>query len=154
MTDDQRTIVVGVDGSAAGDGALRWAVREAARQHDRVHAISVRDREELLPATSLAFQPHGRVHVSDESTTQQRLRAAVHAATEDMAEPPEILESVRTGDPATELIAASTGADLLVVGSHGFRPLAELLLGSVAASCVRRAHCPVVIAPVTVAAAG
>ena len=152
MTENQRTIVVGVDGSAAGNGALRWAVREAARQHDRVHAIHVRDREDLLPGTSFAFQPHGRIPVTDAGALQQQLREAVRSATEHMAEPPEIMESVCTGHPATELIAASADADLLVVGSHGHQPLAELLLGSVAADCVRHAHCPVVIAPITVAA--
>jgi nucleotide-binding universal stress UspA family protein len=154
MTEDQRTIVVGVDGSAAGDGALRWAMREAARQHDRVHAIHVRDREDLLPGTSLAFQPHGRIPTTDVGTLQEQLREAVRSATEDLPEPPEVMESVRTGHPATELIAASAEADLLVVGSHGHRPLADLLLGSVAAQCVRHAHCPVVVAPVAVAAKG
>jgi nucleotide-binding universal stress UspA family protein len=154
MTEDQRTIVVGVDGSAAGDGALRWAVREAARQHDRVHAIHVRDREDLLPATSLAFQPHGRMPTTDVGTLREQLRAAVRSAVANVPEPPEIMESVRTGHPATELIAESADADLLVVGSQGHRPLADLLLGSVAAQCVRHAHCPVVIAPVAVAATG
>ena len=152
MTEDQRTIVVGVDGSDAGDGELRWAVREAARQHDRVHAIHVRNREDLLPGTSFAFEPHGRVHSTEVGTLQEQVRAAVRSATQNMPEPPEIMESVRTGHPATELIAASAEADLLVVGSHGHQPLAELLLGSVAAECVRHAHCPVVIAPATVAA--
>ncbi|WP_243753961.1 universal stress protein [Labedaea rhizosphaerae] len=46
----------------------------------------------------------------------------MRSATENLPEPPEIMESVRTGHPATELIAASADADLLVVGSHGHWP--------------------------------
>jgi nucleotide-binding universal stress UspA family protein len=42
--------------------------------------------------------------------------------------------------------AASTGADLIVVGSHGRRGLRRLILGSVAETTVRHAPCSVLIA--------
>jgi nucleotide-binding universal stress UspA family protein len=47
--------------------------------------------------------------------------------------------------PASALIEASDGADLLVVGSRGLGGFRGLLLGSVGHQCVLHARCPVVI---------
>ncbi len=64
--------------------------------------------------------------------------------------PLEIREIVRTGfDPEREIlaVAAEVGADLLVLGTHGRRGPAHLLLGSVAAVVLRGADCPVLVVP-------
>jgi len=52
---------------------------------------------------------------------------------------------IRTGDPAVEVIrmAEQTGADLIVMATHGRKGLRRLGLGSVAERIVRGAHCPV-----------
>jgi nucleotide-binding universal stress UspA family protein len=58
----------------------------------------------------------------------------------------EIHEAKRKGFAAGEVIldyAAEIDADLIVMGTHGRRGAARLLLGSVAAEVVRRAKCPV-----------
>jgi len=49
------------------------------------------------------------------------------------------------GDPPAEILrtAAECRADLIVLGSHGRRGLARLLMGSVAEHVVRKATCPV-----------
>ncbi len=49
------------------------------------------------------------------------------------------------GIPAKEIVrfADKTDADLIVMGTHGRRGLAHLLMGSVAEAVVRRANCPV-----------
>lgn len=55
--------------------------------------------------------------------------------------------------PAGEaLVAASEGAEMLVVGSRGLGGLKELVLGSVSNECAHHATCPVVIVRPTVAA--
>ncbi len=53
---------------------------------------------------------------------------------------------LRSGDVAGELLAAAEEDDccMIVMGTHGRRPLARFLLGSVAAAVVERAHIPVV----------
>ncbi|WAL63276.1 universal stress protein [Amycolatopsis cynarae] len=140
----QRTIVVGVDGSVQSEAALRWALQEAAG-HDRVRAVLVRAREDLLPGTSYAIQPHGRRPVEQDEDYATLLHSTVTKAAGQEGQAPPPTEVVAIGDPATELIKESATADLLVVGSHGARPLGELLVGSVATQCVRHAHCPVVV---------
>jgi nucleotide-binding universal stress UspA family protein len=49
------------------------------------------------------------------------------------------------GHPATEIlrVAQATGADLIVMGTHGRRGLKRLIMGSVAAQVVQKAACPV-----------
>jgi nucleotide-binding universal stress UspA family protein len=57
-----------------------------------------------------------------------------------------IESKVVEGRPASVLIEASQGADLLVVGSRGHREVVGILIGSVSEHCVTNAHCPVVVA--------
>lgn len=53
--------------------------------------------------------------------------------------------AVVTGLTAKEIVryATDNGMDLIVMGTHGRRGVAHLLLGSVAEHVVRTAHCPV-----------
>jgi nucleotide-binding universal stress UspA family protein len=53
---------------------------------------------------------------------------------------------VRLGDPAEQIVRAarSTGADVIVIGTHGRRGWSKFLLGSVAERVVATARCPVV----------
>lgn len=54
---------------------------------------------------------------------------------------------VTSGNPASEICAYAEriGADLIVMPSHGRTGLRHLLIGSVAESVVRHAHCPVLV---------
>lgn len=53
--------------------------------------------------------------------------------------------TVTTGDPSRAIVQAAdeVGADLIVIGTHGRRGVQRLLLGSVAETVLRHAHCPV-----------
>jgi len=55
--------------------------------------------------------------------------------------------AVETGEVRSMIIdfAANWGADLIVMGSRGYKGLSRLLLGSVAESVVRHAHCSVLV---------
>lgn len=52
---------------------------------------------------------------------------------------------VKTGDPRDAILVAAreTDADLIVMGTHGRRGIAHLVMGSVAEDIVRNAPCPV-----------
>ena len=133
-----RVIVVGMDGSPRGDAALQWALEAGAHTGDTVRAILVRPRDTLLPGTSFAIHPHGRVPEAGYSLDEHvaKLTLDTQASLE-----------TRTvhGDPATELVTASADADLLVLGTHRGGAVSDLVLGSVGRECVRFSRCPVVV---------
>jgi nucleotide-binding universal stress UspA family protein len=54
-----------------------------------------------------------------------------------------------SGDAAAEIVkhARDIGADMVVVGTHGRRGLAHIVLGSVAQKVVQRSTCPVLTIP-------
>jgi nucleotide-binding universal stress UspA family protein len=56
---------------------------------------------------------------------------------------------VRTGSPTAEILrhAAETGADLIVLGTHGRTGFERLVLGSVTEKVLRKAPCPVLTVP-------
>lgn len=52
-----------------------------------------------------------------------------------------------SGDPATEIVncAIATGADAIVMGTHGWSGIKHFVMGSVAELVLRSAPCPVVV---------
>jgi nucleotide-binding universal stress UspA family protein len=129
-------IVVGVDGSAHSEAALKWALEEAETRQGELTAVfawevpflgfpGAFDREELEQA--------GKEFIVD---TVSKI----------VPTPPvPLITLVAEGDPAASLIKASENADLLVVGTRGRSPWAGLLLGSVSQRCAAGASCPVVL---------
>jgi nucleotide-binding universal stress UspA family protein len=141
-------ILVGVDGSDHSRRALSWAMREAAAHQVPLTVMAVHP-EAPRPATQIYWNvptlPEG-------SLDPELARAAVRkwvdtVADEDGLTVPEVIVNVKTGDPAEELVRASSEADLLVVGSRGSGAWAQLLLGSVSSKAVHHAACPIVVVP-------
>lgn len=133
-----RVIVVGMDGSARGDAALRWALEVGAHTGDAVRAILVRPRDTLLPGASFSIQPHGRVPEPDYSLED-------HVAGLGVDTPVQVETRTVHGEPATELVTASADADLLVLGTHSRGARTDRALGRVGRECVRFSRCPVVV---------
>ena len=71
----------------------------------------------------------------------------VEKAAADVSLPPDRVQTrlVRGGDPADTLLANSTDAELLVVGTNGAGAFTSALLGSVSARCLHHARLPVVV---------
>jgi len=129
-------IVVGVDGSAHSEAALKWALEEAEVRRGQLTAVfawevpflgfpGAFDREEL------------------EKTGKEFLIETVSRVAPTPAVP--LITLVAEGDPAASLIKASEHADLLVLGTRGRSPWAGLLLGSVSQRCAAGAACPVLL---------
>lgn len=137
-------VVVGVDGSAGSDRALRWAAQEAiARDAPLVVAHAW-----MVPAVVLAA-PVG-AFAADPAPFAEAATQIVDEALALVAEDfPELADRVTTlvteGYAIEHLVDASVGAALLVVGSRGRGGFASLVLGSVADGCAHRAHCPVMV---------
>lgn len=140
MSDNElRPIVVGVDGSAAGAAALRWAVQEA-RQHDcPIDAISVWHMD-----YGVMMAPGAAYSGLDAASIEAANRSVLDAATADIGDV-DLRRILVEGDVKKLLVEMSRDARMLVVGNRGHSAVAELLLGSVSAYCVHHASCPVVV---------
>ena len=58
-----------------------------------------------------------------------------------------VVRNVRKGRPYVEIITYTQehSIDLIIMGTHGRKPLPRLLLGSEAEQTVRKAPCPVLV---------
>jgi universal stress protein A len=140
----RKVLLVGVDFSEFGDAALRDACELARLQADAtlnaVHVVPLRaamGQDDALLKT-LPDIDHLSQDLTDHvKTTLRDLGAAV----------PPIVTHLRVGDPAREIaqLAVDLDADAIVVGTHGRRGIARLVLGSVAERVLRYATCPVLV---------
>jgi nucleotide-binding universal stress UspA family protein len=134
---EERRIVVGVDGSQPSRHALQWAQFIAHVLHTSIDAVTVWDMSAVMAAEWV-----------DDWEPEKDIATSVHTTLAEVfgPEPPvPVGETVRRGGPAHELIEASRGAQMLIVGSRGHGGFTGLLLGSVSAACAAHAHCPVLI---------
>jgi nucleotide-binding universal stress UspA family protein len=143
-----RTIVAAIDFSETSDEALRVACELASSQGSTLHLLHVipdaRQQAWSVEAPGLDFSALQQESVAD---AERVLAARTLPATSPVAH---VVRKVVSGLPAAREIdqyAASQGADLIVVGTHGYGPVRRLVLGSVADQVVRMAPCPVLMVP-------
>jgi nucleotide-binding universal stress UspA family protein len=140
---ERHRIVVGVDGSAAAEAALRWAADEAPRRAARLEAVIA-----WRPTAAIA-PPAGHPSASTRTLQERRedaeeiLEAALRAI-EPL--PVEIERRVMRGTPHRVLLDVARDADLLVIGGHS-RRLSGKLPWSTGQHVVHEAKCPVVVVP-------
>jgi nucleotide-binding universal stress UspA family protein len=140
-------IVVGVDDSEQSAAALRFAQDEA---RIRVAAVVALHAWSFVPPPALSepgmiAMPADLVGDLDAERAAAE-RAVVDIVTRVLGDGAEAIECRAVEGDAGEVLAeASSGADLVVVGSRGRRGLRASLLGSVSSHVVQHAHCPVVI---------
>ena len=137
-------ITVGMDGSDYSRKALEWAIREAGVRGTSLTVVAVHP----VPRNHWTGDPE--TYPTDAPETEkvrQAAEEAVQKAVGQVGEPGPTSITVRavTGVPAQELVAASAGADLLVVGERGGGGWAKMLLGSVTSQVVSHAESPVVV---------
>lgn len=137
VVSNEPRIVVGVDGSLASREALRWALRIARGEHALINVVGAWE----VPSDGWGAVP-----------TDQRSEAEVEKSVTDAVDEvfgtdrPAYLDiRIREGHPVPVLLAASSGALMLIVGSRGHGGFAGLLLGSVSARVAELASCPVLV---------
>jgi nucleotide-binding universal stress UspA family protein len=133
-----REVLVGVDGSERGLGAVRWAAREAARRGAPLRIVHA--------APYLAHRGTGGAPPSELSRARhinaQAYTVALHTD-----------RSVRTatevvpGDPVGVLLRAAATGQLVVLGSSTTGAADELVLASVAVRVAARSPQPVIVVP-------
>jgi len=132
-------IVVGVDGSDSSLQALQWAAQQAVLTGATLEAVITWE----WPATfgwAVPLPPDYDPGKDARKLLDQSLEP-VRSAHPDL----KVLTTVAEGHPSPKLLAASKGAELLVVGSRGHGEFAGMLIGSVSEHCAAHADCPVLV---------
>ncbi len=135
--DPPRDIVVGYDGAPEARAALERAEALATGSNARIKLVTV-----VTPPVSAPVMVPGAFAPESPPEPDRVMNKGVNSVDRALA-----AEALRLdGDPATQLLrVCEEGADLLVVGSRGYGPLARVLLGSVSRKVIRRAPCPVIV---------
>lgn len=139
MAEQERRIVVGIDGSPSSKAALRWAIRQARLAGCAVDAVTA-----WHYPTGYGWGPIADGAVDFEADAKKTLADALNEVSGLEPEVP-VRPLVTEGHAAEVLLAAAKGADMLVVGSRGHGGFSSALLGSVSLYCVLHAHCPVLV---------
>ena len=134
-----RQIVVGIDGSAPSQDALRWAISEASHTGAALTVASAWTQPYVGELTGMVGT---RLCAEARAAADDLVRTAV--AEESIPAWVKVRRVTAEGDAGHVLVALSKAADLLVVGSRGGGRLG-VRLGSVSEHCARHAACPVVI---------
>ena len=141
MTEKKNVVVVGVDGSDAAHGAFAHGAWEAHRRGCLLRLVYAHQPAAPYGLLGLAPDP-GLAHITkagDELLADYQTRA--HTAFPELRVDCQVI----TGSPGSALVAASAGADLVVVGSRGLGGFAGLLLGSVGTQLAAHSHAPVIV---------
>jgi nucleotide-binding universal stress UspA family protein len=141
--DDHRPIVVGVDGSAPSLAALRWAAVAARRRGVKLVVVHA-----WVPVAAASAGFYGGYYAGIDLEMSEKVAREVldDAIARGLGSVDTAVERrVIDGGAGAALLAASAGAQLLVVGSRGHGGFASLLLGSTAHQCVQHAGCPVIV---------
>ena len=140
---DGGRVVVGVDGSIGGTGALRWAAAEA-----QVRGVAL----EVLHAWPSSRLPLWSM-VPDASVVDRvraESEAVVHRAADTVSDTvADVVTTSIEGSPAQHLLEASATASVVVVGCRGLGSVAGAVLGSVSRQVVHHSSCPVAVIPTT-----
>jgi nucleotide-binding universal stress UspA family protein len=139
-------IVVGVDGSEHSQQVLEWAVKEAGARNTSLTVLTV------WQVAGNHWTGHPEIYPADQAATEKMRQAAEEATQKavDAAGPPgptSVTVRAVSGIAARELISASNGADLVIVGARGGGGFAHLRMGSTSHQVVSHSAAPVVVIP-------
>lgn len=139
-------VVVGVDGSPAGQDALAFAVQHAEDSREELTVVHVWDRLVSGPPTS-SHREEDREWSGDEASHALLLAEAVAGCAQEHPDLVVHRRLVRHPVPAFALLQEAERAQLLVVGARGRGTLASVVLGSVDRSVLQTTTVPVAVVP-------
>lgn len=139
-------IVVPVDTSATSRAALDEVKRFANEQHAKVRIVHVIDLAQFAWSAN-EFLDVPQLQETLRDSARRVLTDSTEALRQAGIEPEAVLLETWGGLLAKAIVedAAKWGADLVVMGTHGYGGLTHMLLGSVAEGVVRHAHIPVLL---------
>ena len=143
-------IVIAYDDRAQAGAALSLAGALAAERDAHLRVLAIANT-----ATPFVLGPAaGMAYLATIENRVKMVEEVVDAAIASLPDGVTVSSDVRKGLPPEEILRASHGLDLLVLGSHARGPLGRVMLGSVSDAVVRAAACPVLVVPPAVEAEG
>lgn len=139
-----QVVAAAYDGSPESEAALRGAAQIAVATGATMRVVAVAEPSWHSTAVFASGRGEAEIppHVRD--WLRRHLDEALHGTPDGL----EVEAEVATGHAADVLRQrAEAGIDLLALGSRGYGPLRRVLLGSVSASLLRGAPCPVLVFP-------
>jgi nucleotide-binding universal stress UspA family protein len=137
-------VVVGVDGSAPSDAAVRWAACEAAMRKLRLTLVHALATPALgWPAAPTPTELRQREELDARAILDDAVKVAEDTITD--GDPAEVAGQLFFSAPVPTLVDMSKDAHMVVVGPRGLGAVRSVLLGSVSTGLVHHAHCPVAV---------
>lgn len=142
-------ILLAIDGSSFSDAAVDEIGQRPWPAESEVKIISVVEPP-LLPTVETWVPPENYIEALEQAGEEQGRSTVSKAAdriTNAQGDKLRVATEIVKGYPKHAIIEAaeSWGADLIVVGSHGYRGLTRLWLGSVSQAIALHAKCSVEI---------
>jgi nucleotide-binding universal stress UspA family protein len=140
-------ILLAIDGSECSRAAVNEVARRPWPADSQVKVISI-----VEPPVPLAAEPYMGLGVYFEEAEQLMRKEAGKSVEQASAKLSaagglQVSTEILTGSPKRMIVEAAEawGADLIVVGSHGYQSWERMLLGSVSQSVAAHAECSVEI---------
>ena len=136
-----KTVLWATDGSETAARALPYALGLGAGDAAKLVVVHVRE--------ILVGRGGGYPVLADESELRERIREQVKDLRAGGLDATFVVRTCTAGHTAPTIaeIAGEVGADLIVVGTHGYGRVAGLLLGSVTQGLLHSGVCPVLAVP-------
>ncbi len=140
-------ILLAIDGSKYGEAAAQEIIRRPWPLNSEVRVLSVAHPIPFLPDPLLVLAAS---HYDSVENEQKRAAQDVTHVAEDISRKApglKVTTEVLEGSPKKMIVeeAERWGADLIMMGSHGYGPTTRFLLGSVAQAVALHAPCSVEI---------
>jgi len=144
-----KTIVVAVDFSNATQGVIEKARTFAESFGAELHLLHVMEPEPSYTAYGFTPNEFPALHAYQDEARRRASDKLKLLAKEAGSGSLKVSAHVVEGSPLRCIAdyVKSSGADMLILGSHGHGAIAALLLGSVAEGMVRRALVPTMVVP-------
>lgn len=138
-----KKILLATDGSPSSQRATEEAIELARETGSVLHVVTAW----TIPISAFGYAPVAvtpEIAEAEREHAEKALAAAVDAAKGAGLEPTPIL---CRGFAAMKIcaVADEIGADLIVIGSHGWNTVKRLFLGSVSTRVLHEAPCPVLV---------
>lgn len=144
-----KKIIVAVDFSNATPGVLEMAASLAKPHNAGLELFHVIEPEPSYTAYGFTPDEFPAMNAFQEEAKRRATRKLEELLATVRVDVPQATSHMAEGSPLHALLdhVKTSGADFVVVGSHGHGVIASLLLGSVAEGMVRKAAVPTLVVP-------